>query len=178
VSTGKYGATFMIPKTDEFKPLISTLGTGIKSLIAENGGKRISPDRLALRDGDKQSQEAYLDHWTLKASTRKGVRPILLKPSRNVDDQITEADNLLLPGCYVNASFSLWYQNEYGARVNAQLFAIQYVGPGDPLGTGFTYDPNDALDDFGDIPNSPATDAPDAKKSSDTEFDDFDDIPF
>ena len=178
VSTGKYSATFMIPKTDEYKGIISKIGTTIKALMAENGGVRIASDRICFRDGDQSGKEDYADHWTLRASTKKGRPPQLLKPSLDLNDPITEADGLLLAGCYVSASLSIWYQQNYGRRINAELLAIAYVGPGEALGGMTNYDPNDALDDFSDIGEYTTVPKPDVKEKTWGGFDDFEDIPF
>ena len=41
---------------------------------------------------------------------------------------MTEADNLIYSGCYVNGKVDIWGQdNKYGKRVNAKLIAVQYV---------------------------------------------------
>lgn len=178
VSTGKYSATFMIPKTDEYKGLISKIGTTIKAMIAENGGVRIAPDRICFRDGDQSGKEDYEEHWTLRASTKKGRPPQLLKPSLDLNDPITEADGLLIPGCHVSASLRIWYQQNYGRRINAELLAIAYVGPGEALGEMTNYDPNDALDDFADIGEYSTVPKSDVKAKPSDEFDDFEDIPF
>ncbi|WP_419630373.1 ssDNA-binding protein [Thiolapillus sp.] len=178
VSTGKYSATFMIPKTDDYKGLISKIGTAIKAMIAENGGVRIAPDRICFRDGDQSGKEDYADHWTLRASTKKGRPPQLLKPSLDLNDPITEADGLLIPGCYVSASLRIWYQQNYGRRINAELLAIAYVGPGEALGDMTNYDPNDALDDFADIGEYATVPKSDVKAKPSGDFDDFEDIPF
>ena len=178
VSTGKYSATFMIPKTDEYKGLISNIGTTIKALIAENGGVRIASDRICFRDGDQSGKEDYADHWTLRASTKKGRPPQLLKPSLDLNDPITEADGLLLAGCYVSASLRIWYQQNYGRRINAELLAIAYVGPGEPLGGMANYDPNDALYDFSDIGEYTTVPKTDSAAKPSEEFDEFEDLPF
>ncbi|WP_419635201.1 ssDNA-binding protein [Thiolapillus sp.] len=178
VSTGKYSATFMIPKTDEYKGLISKIGTTIKALIAENGGVRLASDRICFRDGDQSGKEDYEEHWTLRASTKKGRPPQLLKPSLDLNDPITESDGLLLAGCYVSASLRIWYQQNYGRRINAELLAIAYVGPGEPLGGMTNYDPNDALDDFSDIGEYTTVPKSDVKAKTSGEFDEFEDLPF
>ncbi|WP_419635398.1 ssDNA-binding protein [Thiolapillus sp.] len=178
VSTGKYSATFMIPKTDEYKDLISKVGTTIKAMISENGGVRIAPDRICFRDGDQSGKADYEEHWTLRASTKKGRHPQLLKPSLDINDPITEADGLLLAGCYVSASLRIWYQQNYGRRINAELLAIAYVGPGEPLGGMTNYDPNDALDDFSDIGEYTTVPKTDSAAKPSEEFDEFEDLPF
>ena len=178
VSTGKYSATLMIPKTDEYKEVISKIGSAIKTLMADNGAVRLASDRICFRDGDQSGKEDYADHWTLRASTKKGRPPQLLKPSLDLNDPITEADGLLLPGCYVSASLRLWYQQRHTRRVNAELLAIAYVGPGEPLGGMTNYDPNDALDDFADIGEYTTVPKGDVTEKTSEEFDEFEDLPF
>ena len=48
---------------------------------------------------------------------------------------LTEDDNKLYPGCYVNVVITLWAQNnKFGKRINANLLAVQFVKDGNPFG--------------------------------------------
>jgi hypothetical protein len=50
---------------------------------------------------------------------------------------ITEDDNKLYAGCYVNAIIELWVQdNSYGKRVNANLLGVQFFKDGEPFADG------------------------------------------
>ena len=65
---------------------------------------------------------------------------------------ITEDDNVVYAGCYVNAIITLWAQNNsYGKRVNAQLDGVQFVRDGEPFGDGgISVDQFDGFDDGDD----------------------------
>jgi hypothetical protein len=50
---------------------------------------------------------------------------------------LAEEDNRIYAGCYVNAIFSLWAQNnQYGKRINAQLDGVQFAKDGEPFADG------------------------------------------
>jgi hypothetical protein len=61
---------------------------------------------------------------------------------------VEEKDNLLYSGAYVNATITLWAQdNDYGKRVNANLRAVQFVNHGEAFGVA----PVDAEDEFDEV---------------------------
>jgi len=71
---------------------------------------------------------------TIKASTKK--RPLVIDRSKS---PITEDDDIIYAGCYVNAIISLWAQNNgYGKRINAQLDGVQFVKDGEPFADNST----------------------------------------
>jgi hypothetical protein len=73
----------------------------------------------------------YEGKMTIKASTKK--RPLVIDRDKS---PITEDDNIVYAGCYVNAIVTLWGQNnQFGKRVNAQLDGVQFVRDGEPLVT-------------------------------------------
>lgn len=157
VSTGKYGATFLIQKTAEHKPFIDKIGATIKRLLKEHGAlnddgsPKLSSDRICLRDGDESGKAAFAGCWTLRAATSKGVKPIVVMRRGQTLEAISEEDGLITSGCYVSASVRLWYQSNYGRRLNAGLLSVLYMGPGEPLPGANNYDPSEAEDDFRDI---------------------------
>ena len=66
-------------------------------------------------------------------------------------EPLTEDDNRIYSGCYVNASVELWYQkNAYGKRVNANLLGIQFFKDGEAFGEGGTTASGDDFDAFDD----------------------------
>lgn len=63
-------------------------------------------------------------------------------------EQISEASGIVYSGCYVNATITLWAQdNEYGKRVNANLRAVQFVRDGEAFGVA----PVNADDEFDEV---------------------------
>ena len=108
-------------------------------------GNKVVDDEGNIRDG-------YADHFWVRTavsvSPGVGVANRRSEPVRPGDPQFPYG------GCYVNAKFNLWAQdNKYGKRINGGLIAIQFVKEGDAFGAApvNVEDEFDALED-----NSPA----------------------
>ena len=139
---GKYEATFLISKEDEatYKKLKAVIDAKMKEAKI-----KVPSDRICLKDGDEVDYDGYAGTWSLKASTKK--RPQLFDRDKT---PIAEEDEKLYAGCYVNASIDFWVQNNnYGKRVNSNLFAVQFFKDGEAFGTG-AVDASDDFDDLGD----------------------------
>ncbi len=133
----KYEATLLIEKTDTKNTEI--IMQAVKTAISESGLK-IPKEYVCFKEGD--------DVNYIKASNKK--RPTVVNRDKS---PITEDDGIIYGGCYVNASITLWVQNNnYGKRVNANLRAIQFVKDGESFGVGSLDASNDfdALDDTND----------------------------
>jgi hypothetical protein len=144
-STGKFEATFILDEK-EHADAIKQLKTEMARLIKEDlKGSKLSSDRLCLKKNDDEDRPEYKGMLTIKSSTKK--RPMLINRDKS---PVTEEDNVLYAGCYVNAIVSLWAQdNGYGKRINAQLDGIQFVRDGEPFGeAGIS---SDAFDDFDNV---------------------------
>lgn len=141
--TGKYEATFLLNKKDHAE-LIERIKTGMKKLMAEAKVK-VPSDKLCLKDGDETDREEMQGHYSIKASTKR--RPLVINRDKS---PITEDDNIIYPGCYVNGIITLWVQdNQWGKRINAQLDGVQFVRDGEAFGAeGIDVD---AFDDFGTV---------------------------
>ena len=134
---GKFEATFLIPKSDE--ATISQINKAIDELIKESKINKasIGEDKICLRDGDKifnkegEPLDGYTDHYSFKASSNNKIQVV----DRN-KMPITEEDNIIYAGCYVNAIIGIWYQNNnYGRRINGNLYAIQFIKDGESFGS-------------------------------------------
>ena len=99
---GKYQATFLIPKADT--ETIKLIKSEMKKLIDEAKVK-VPSDKLCLTDGDEKDYEGYENHMALKASQNR--RPTVVNRDRT---PITENDDIIYPGCYVNAIVDFWLQ--------------------------------------------------------------------
>lgn len=144
---GKYEATFLIPK-DNVK-LKAQLDAAIATAIAESGIK-VAGDKICLKDGDNSTYDGYENTWSLKAAN--GKRPTVINRDKT---PLTENDDVLYAGCYVNAIIDLWVQNNgFGKRVNANLYGIQFVKDGQAFGSG----PVDVFDDFDVLDDDADTD--------------------
>jgi hypothetical protein len=142
-STGKYEATFVLDKKEHAKE-IADIQSKIEAMMKETFKSKIPSDKICLKDGDESGREEFSGKMTLKASTKK--RPLVIDRDKT---PITEEDNKVYAGCYVNVIFSLWAQsNSYGKRINAQLDGVQFARDGEPFGDGGTS--VDEFDAFGD----------------------------
>lgn len=142
-STGKYEATFVLDKK-EHATVISQIEAEILRLQKEEIKAKVSSDKLCLKDGDESGRDEFAGKMTIKASTKK--RPLVIDRDKT---PITEDDNKVYAGCYVNAIVSLWAQNnQWGKRVNAQLDGVQFARDGEPFGDGGVS--VDEFDAFGD----------------------------
>lgn len=147
--TGKYEATFVLDKV-EHAETIASIKAQIDKLMKEELKGKIPSDKLCLKDGDDMGRPEFEGKMTIKASTKK--RPLVINRDKS---PITESDNVIYAGCYVNAIVSLWAQNNnYGKRINAQLDGVQFCRDGEPFGDGgvsvdeFDAFGSDADDDF------------------------------
>jgi len=129
--TGKYEATFILDKV-KHSVQIEKIKADIAQLMKEELKGKIPTDKICLKDGDESGRPEFEGAYTLKASTKK--RPVVIDQDRA---PLAEDDNVVYAGCYVNAIFSLWAQNnQYGKRINAQLDGVQFAKAGEPFGEG------------------------------------------
>lgn len=142
-TTGKYEATFVLDKK-EHATVIAQIEAEILRLQKEEIKAKVSSDKLCLKDGDESGRDEFAGKMTIKTSTKK--RPLVIDRDKS---PITEDDNKVYAGCYVNAIVSLWPQNnQWGKRVNAQLDGVQFARDGEPFGDGGVS--VDEFDAFGD----------------------------
>lgn len=144
-STGKYEATFILDK-EYHAETIEKLNAEIANLVKSLKSK-LPAEKICLKDGDEGERPEFEGKMTIKASTKR--RPLVIDRDKS---PLTEDDNRIYAGCYVNAIISLWAQNNnYGKRVNAQLEGVQFYQDGEPFGdAGVSVDAFDAFDAFDD----------------------------
>lgn len=145
--TGKYEATFVLDKV-EHADVIKKIEAESLRLQKEEIKAKVSPDKLCLKDGDETGRPEFEGKMTIKASTKK--RPTVIDRNKS---PITEDDNVVYAGCYVNAFITLWAQNNsYGKRINASLEGVQFARDGEPFGSGgIDVDDFDAFGDGEDL---------------------------
>lgn len=91
-----------------------------------------------------------------------GQPPVVSRSKQPVREGQPEAP---FPGSFVNASVSFWSQdNKHGVRVNCNLIAIQYNGPGEPFTRG-SVDIDAEFDAIEDVEPSVEGGAPKAAKA-------------
>jgi hypothetical protein len=136
----KFEATFLIDKAaggDKIKEINAAIAAMIKEDLK---GAKLPPDKICLKDGDNIDYAGYTGTYSIKASSTK--RPLVLDRDRS---PLTEDDNKLYAGCYVNASLELWAQNNnYGKRINCNLLGVQFFKDGEPFADGV----KGSVDDF------------------------------
>lgn len=139
----KYEATFMLHK-EEHADVIAEIKKQIEAGIKENlKGAKVPADKIALKDGDESGRDEYEGYYTLKAANNK--RPKVINRDKT---PLTEDDEVIYSGCYVNAVVDPWYQsNAYGKRVNFNLLGVQFFKDGEPFESGSVADDDD-FDEF------------------------------
>ncbi len=139
--TGKYAATFLIPKSD--KNTVKAIESACEQALKDKYGDKIPKGfKMPLVDGDDKEYDGYEGCYSIKASTKK--RPTLVNRDKT---PILPEDGILYGGCYVNASIDIWIMdNQYGKKVLASLNAIQFVKDGEAFGNA-----SNGADDFEDL---------------------------
>jgi hypothetical protein len=135
----KYEGTFLLDKATQADK-IAEIEAAIKVMIKDGlKGAKLPADKICLRDGDDVEYAGYAGHMSIKASASK--RPMVLDRDRS---PLTENDNRVYAGCYVNAIIELWAQNnQWGKRINANLLGVQFFKDGEPFADGETANADD-----------------------------------
>jgi hypothetical protein len=128
----KYEATFLLDK-EEHADKVSEIEAAIDRMVRDNlKGAKLKEDKICLKDGDDIDYDGYAGKMSIKASNNK--RPKVIDRDKS---QLTEDDNRLYAGCYVNAVIELWAQNnQWGKRINANLLGVQFYKDGEPFSDG------------------------------------------
>ena len=127
-SSGKYEATFLIPKDD---PQITEIKKAIKAVGEEKLGEDWQKSKICLKDGDEKTYSGYEGHRFIKASNKNRFDIV----DRNLRP-IAESDMAIKAGDYVNASLTIWAINgKWGKFIQAQLNSLQFVKEGEAFGS-------------------------------------------
>ena len=125
---GKFEGTFLFPKTDT--KTYDKLMAAIEATKVEGKLGKVPASKICIQDGDEIEYDGYEGMWAVKAANSK--RPTVIDRDKS---PLTEEDDKLYAGCYVNAIVSPWPQdNDFGKRVNANLLGVQFVKDGEPFG--------------------------------------------
>lgn len=125
----KYSGRFIIPNSTH-EAEIKALRQHLVKKQEEFFKARVPAANLCLRNGDDQGKEEYADTWYLAAS--ETMRPQVIGKNR---EALTEEDDVIYGGCYVNVLFKLWKQdNKHGKKINANLIAVQFRREGERFG--------------------------------------------
>lgn len=127
---GKYSAKLLLPKTTH-KVEANTLYAKIVELARTELKGDLAADRYCLRNGDPLGKPEYMGNYVLSTSEKDppGIRDAMNRP-------VTEAQDIIYAGCYVNLLGRIWAQNnvEYGKRINCNLLGVQFAAPGERFG--------------------------------------------
>ncbi len=104
-------------------------------------GHKLGPEALCLKNGNTKGYDGWKDMIVFVASN--SVRPVVV--DQKLVPVVAGDKNAPYSGCYVNATVTLWSQNNsYGKRINGNLRAVQFVKDGPAFGVA----PVDADDEF------------------------------
>jgi hypothetical protein len=155
--TPRYQATFLLdaddPQVDTIKDAIKKVAQGkwkdkAPKTVAFNGGKSCA----GLGDDLDKVYDGYENAVYIRAGNTKRVTIV----DRDLTP-LVEEDGKPYAGCYVNATLSLWAQdNQFGKRVNGSLRAVQFVKDGESFGAG----PVDAASEFDALDDADSDDIP------------------
>lgn len=139
-----YSATLLIPKSN--KKFKDEYDAEMKSIMDNFKNIKL---KASLRDGDDEDNEDPAHHgcWVLKASSNR--RPVVLDRDMS---QITEDDDKIYAGCYVNAAVTPYYSTEakHGKKIiYCNLHGIQFVKDGEAFG-GTGFNPNSVFGEIGE----------------------------
>jgi hypothetical protein len=131
-----FNATFLLDNEKHAK-LITKIEAAIERVALDEFKKKITlKDRnKCLHDGNESPDtEGYGDGVMFLRSKNKTRPPVV---NRDLSP-ITEADGIVYPGCFVNATVRLfaWDHPTGGKGVSASLRAIQFVKDGESFGAG------------------------------------------
>jgi hypothetical protein len=139
----KYSATFILdPTNKDHAASIAEIKAAMAKVAAEGlPGHKLGPEALCLKNGNTKGYDGWKDMIVFVASN--SVRPVVV--DQKLVPVVAGDKNAPYSGCYVNATVTLWSQNNsYGKRINGNLRAVQFVKDGPAFGVA----PVDADDEF------------------------------
>jgi hypothetical protein len=143
-----YSAALLLPKNSpQAAEAIAAVKAAINAkfpgkadqLIASIRGNR---NKYCVQDGDNSDYDGYQGNYEIRAKNKS--RPTVLDRNKA---PVSEADNMVYSGCYVNAKIAFFAYDSSGKGVSSQLIAVQFVKDGDAFGSSAKL--ND--DDFSDL---------------------------
>lgn len=144
----RFEASFIIYE-DKHADFITEMRAAAKSmLIAKYGQNYPKGFKLCLRSGMEETKAEVPGYGpgTMFVPTGSKSKPVVVHRDPSVP--VGPNDNVIYAGCYVNASFRLWIQdNKFGKRINAELLAVQFYKDGERFGEG----PVDAESEFDNL---------------------------
>lgn len=127
----RFEATFLLDPTNAtHAATINEIKAAASKMIKESGLDARS-FKLCFGRGDEKPYDGWAGMVYLASNNK--TRPTVVDRNRN---PVAEGDaQAPYSGCYVNASITLWLQNnQYGKRINANLRAVQFSEKGEAFG--------------------------------------------
>lgn len=143
----KFEATFLIDKNSQAE-IVDTVNAKIDAFLSDKfpKGAPKSIKRTVFTDGDTKDYDGYENQMAFKGSNTK--RPTVINRDKS---PITEDDEILYAGCYVNAIVDLWYSDhpKGGKQILGNVLGVQFVKDGEAFGadTAASVDEFDSLED-------------------------------
>lgn len=147
----RYSASFLLEKGSEnYTKLVAAM----KEVALEKWGPKgdqtlkalVAGQKVCLRDGDTKADAYpyYAGLYFVSAANKE--KPTVFDEQQKA---IGPESGKPYSGCYVNASVSIWAQdNQYGKRINASLRGVQFWADGERLSGGGVA----TEDEFAEIP--------------------------
>jgi len=140
----RFSAVYLLDKKEQ-KAEIKAIQSAINQVIKDNNnGKLVKGVKTCFNDGDDKDYDGYEGMMALSVGNTKKNPPTV----RDEDgEEIIDDNGEVYAGCYVHATYTLWYQdNKWGRRVNANLRAVKFYQDGEPFGSGVSSG-NDEFDE-------------------------------
>lgn len=141
----KFEATFLIEKGSANEKMVEkALAAFIQEKFQGKPPKGLKTTCWA--DGDEKDSAGYENMMALKAGSNKRV-PVIHRDR----SPISEEDNVIYAGCYVNAIVSFWFSDHPlgGKQILGNLLGVQFFKDGQPFSDAAmaSVDDFDAFDD-------------------------------
>lgn len=152
-----YGCTFILDKKKDAKQIATIRAAIAKMEKEELKGVKLPEDKVCLRDGASKADIDGYGSGVVFLSTSSKRPPVLGKIEGGQFTPVTEADQLLLAGYFVNGTVNLWAQNnQFGKRINCQLRGVIFRAKGEVFGEG----PINPDEEFAGMDDSDDSDLP------------------
>lgn len=148
----KYKATFLFEKGSENDKIVkaaiieaakaSKWGNKYKEVLEDIKG---NPNKFCYQDGDKKKYDGYKGMMAVTASSK--VRPLIIDRDKT---PLTEDDNKIHGGYYVNANIEFFGYSNSGNGLAASLSGVQFYKIGELFSGSSISDP----DDFEEVEDS------------------------
>lgn len=145
------GTSLIIPPDHpQYKQVLAAIDAAAEAKWKDKAAAQLkvarSKDKICLRDGDLKSKyDGYAGNWILSANCQGGeteaecAKPVVYSqfadPATGRPTVVTQAQNKIYSGCYVNAVVEFYGDSRFDTAVNCSLSGIQFHADGDAFGS-------------------------------------------